>query len=90
MNPEVGQVAQSFMQLLIWLIVARAVVSLIPIGPLSPLFQIKEVIVGTTEPLVAPFRRFVPSSQLMDFTPIAAIVAIIFTKAILLSLTGPV
>ena len=89
MDPQVGEVTQGFMRLLMWLIVARAIVSMFPISPLSPFFQLKQLILQITEPIVGPFRRFVPSSRLMDFSPMAAIVAIIFTQAILLSLTSP-
>jgi len=84
------QIIQSFFNLLFtvlyFAIIARALVSWLPIDPYHPIVQILDQI---TEPFLAPIRRFVPPLGMMDITPIVGLILIQVIQAILNSLLAP-
>jgi YggT family protein len=55
-------------------VIARALVSWLPIDQSSPLYQ---VLFRVTEPICEPQRRIMPNTGMMDLSPIAAIVILI-------------
>ncbi len=61
-------------------IIARALVSWLPIDPYNPLIQILYQI---TEPILAPLRRYIPPiGGMMDITPIVALIILQVLQAI--------
>lgn len=58
-------------QLLIWAIIIRTILSWFPISPVNP---IKVILNYITEPIIAPLRRIVPRIDMIDLTPFVAIV----------------
>ncbi|MBO8168097.1 MAG: YggT family protein [Thermoanaerobacteraceae bacterium] len=67
-----------------WLIIARVLLSWFRLDPYHPIVRF---IYETTEPILAPFRRMMPRGTMpLDFSPIVAILALYFIKAIILQL----
>jgi YggT family protein len=62
-----------------WLILIRALVSWVSPDPYNPIVQF---LVRTTEPILAPIRRFMPFMAI-DISPIIAFIAIVFLKSFL-------
>ena len=60
--------------MLTWAIVARSLLSWFPIDQSSPLYQL---LFRVTEPIIEPIRRVLPSTGMMDLSPMAAIVMLI-------------
>ena len=85
-----AQIVQSFFNLLFtvlyFAIIARALISWLPIDPYHPIIQILNQI---TEPFLAPIRRFVPSLGGMDITPIVGMILIQVLQAVLNSILAP-
>ncbi len=67
--------------LLTFAIIARAIVSWLPIDRYHPLIQFLDSI---TEPILAPLRRYVPMVGMMDITPIVALILLQIIQTILL------
>lgn len=65
-----------------WLIILRAVISWVSPDPYNPLVQF---LYKTTEPMLAPFRRIIPSYTIgIDVSPIFAIILIFFLQRFLI------
>ena len=61
-----------------WIIIIRALLSWVNPDPWNPIVQF---LVRATEPVLAPLRRWLPSWQWgIDFSPLVAILAIIFIQ----------
>lgn len=54
--------------------VARSLLSWFPIDQGSPLYQL---LFRVTEPIIEPIRRVLPSTGMMDLSPMAAIIVLI-------------
>lgn len=65
--------------LLTFAIIARALLSWIPIDPYHPVAVFLNQI---TEPILAPLRRYIPSIGMMDITPIVAIILLQILNAL--------
>lgn len=52
-------------------IIARALISWLPVDPYHPIVQFLYQI---TDPILAPLRRVIPPLGMMDITPIAALI----------------
>ncbi len=74
MNPYVAQFTQTFLTILTWAIVARALLSFLPIDQGSTIYQ---VLFRITEPVIDPIRRVLPSTGMLDMSPLAAILVLI-------------
>lgn len=77
------------LSILVWLIIINAVLSwLIAFNVVNPSNQFVGMFArftySITEPLLRPFRRFVPSLGGVDITPILLILSIYFVKGWLL------
>ena len=74
-------------EILWWLIIIRALLSWVSPDPSNPIVQFIE---RSTEPLLAPFRRLVPSYRIgIDVSPILALLLLYFLKIFLVqSLMG--
>ncbi len=65
-----------------WLILIRALLSWVNPDPYNPLVRFIE---SVTEPLLAPFRRLVPSYKIgIDLSPIFALLLLYFLKIFLI------
>ncbi len=67
---QVVQIVQLFMQVLIFAIFARSILTWFPIDRNGPIFQ---AIDAVTEPILQPLRRVVPMIGMIDITPMVAI-----------------
>jgi len=73
-NPYVAQFTQTFLTILTWAIVARALISFLPIDQGSTIYQ---VLFRITEPVIDPIRRVLPSTGMLDMSPLAALLVLI-------------
>ena len=82
----------TFVTYLTWVlyaaILARVIVSWIPIGPDSKFAPVVRFIYEITEPILAPIRRLLPSMGMFDLSPMIAII-IIFLIQTLIQQFGP-
>jgi|TARA_B110000263_G_C15021351_1_gene379700 YggT family protein len=72
MNPYIAQATMTFLEILTWTIIARALISWLPIDQSSPIVQLLHSI---TEPIISPIRRILPNTGMMDLSPLATILA---------------
>ena len=85
MNPYVAQFTQTFLTILTWAIVARALLSFLPIDQGSTIYQ---VLFRITEPVIDPIRRVLPSTGMLDMSPLAAILVLIALQWTVAGLTA--
>ena len=64
-------------------IIARVLVSWIPIGPDSPLIPVVRVVYQISEPILGPIRRALPSMGMLDLSPMIAILLLWIVQTIL-------
>jgi len=78
-----ARVLEIAINVLIWLIIARALISWFPMGRSAFLAQVSQFLYWTTEPFLFPIRRvlwrFLPPVGL-DLSPMIAILLLIFLK----------
>lgn len=67
------QILTTFLTIMQFAIVARALISWVDRGMRSPISQF---LVQLTEPIIAPIRRIIPSAGMIDLSPMVAIVVI--------------
>ena len=66
-----------------WLIIIRALLSWVSPDPYNPIVRF---LYKTTEPMLAPFRRFIPAYSIgIDLSPLFALLVIWFLKLFLVS-----
>jgi len=70
--------------MLTWAVVARSLLSWFPVDQSSPLYQL---LFRVTEPIIAPLRKVMPSTGMMDLSPMAAIIILIFIGVFVNNLT---
>ncbi len=85
-NPYVAQFTFTFIQMLTWAIIARSLLSWFPIDQSSPLYQL---LYRVTEPIIDPLRKVLPSTGMMDLSPMAAIIVLIVLGQFVLGLQAP-
>ncbi len=67
----------------LWIaILARVLVSWIPVGQDSPFMPLVRVIYQITEPILAPIRRLIPSLGMLDLSPMIAIILLMIVQQI--------
>ena len=74
LNLYVAQFTVMWLQILTWAIIARSLLSWFPIDQGSPLYQ---MLYRVTEPIIDPLRRVMPSTGMIDLSPLAAIIVLI-------------
>lgn len=79
------QIAQIFVQVLIFSIFARSLLSWFPIDRNGMVFQALDAIV---EPILMPLRRVVPTMGMLDLTPMVAIFLLLFISSALQGVGG--
>lgn len=68
----------SLIELLWWLVIIRALLSWVNPDPYNPIVQFIE---RATEPILAPFRKLVPTYRLgIDISPVIALLFLYFLK----------
>lgn len=85
MHPYVAQFTLTFLQILTWAIIARALVSWLPIDPSSALYQL---LFRVTEPIIDPIRRILPPMGFIDLSPLAAILLLWMMQSLVVNLTA--
>ena len=70
-------------RLLYFAILARVLMSWVNPNPYHPAVQILDQI---TEPILAPIRRYLPPTGMIDFSPLVAIVLLEAARLLLLTL----
>jgi YggT family protein len=68
------------LQLYLWIIIARAVLSWVSPDPYNPIVQF---LYKATDPLLYRVRRWMPDFGGIDFSPIIVIMAIVFLQSFL-------
>ena len=84
-NPYVAQFTFTFIQILTWSVIARALISWLPIDQTSTICQ---VLFRITEPIIEPIRRVLPSSGMIDLSPLAALLLLIVMGQMVLRLSA--
>ena len=72
-------------QVMVFAIFARAIMSWFPMNPGNPLVN---VLFQITEPILAPFRRIIPRFGMMDLSPLVAIIVLQVVSSILIRSTN--
>jgi YggT family protein len=73
-----AQVLTWLIEILWWLIIIRALLSWVNPDPFNPIVQFIE---KATEPLLLPFRQFLPTYKIgIDISPILALLFLYFLK----------
>ena len=72
--------------MLTWSVIARSLLSWFPIDQSSPLFQL---LVRVTEPVIGPIRKILPTSGMIDLSPMAALVLLIVSSQLVVSVSRP-
>ncbi len=78
----IAEVLDVLLTIYMWVIIIRAVISWVNPDPYNPIIQI---LYKTTEPVLRPLRKLVPSWKIgIDLSPLIAILIIIFLRAALI------
>lgn len=74
------------MNILTWAVIARSLLSWLPIDQTSPLYQL---LFRVTEPIIDPFRRVMPRAGMIDLSPMMAILALLVMQQLVAMLVVP-
>ena len=85
MNEYVAQFSVTFITILMWSIVARMLISWLPIDQSSTAYQ---VLLRVTEPIIDPIRRVLPQTGMIDLSPLGAIILLLALQQIFVMLDG--
>ena len=85
MNPITAQFTLAFLNILLWAVVARSLLSWFPIDQGSPIYQI---LFKVTEPMMDPIRKVLPNMGMIDLSPMAVIIMLIVFQQVVVSLTA--
>jgi YggT family protein len=77
---EIVLVVNLLINVLIFAIFARSILTWFPIDRNGPVFQALDFI---TEPILEPLRRVVPMVGMIDITPMVAILLLFFISSVL-------
>ncbi|MDP3786296.1 MAG: YggT family protein [Candidatus Omnitrophota bacterium] len=79
---SVAHLLEALITILYWLIIVRALISWVNPDPFNPIVQF---LYKTTDPILAPIRKFMPRLGPVDLSPIIAFFALYFLKLFLVS-----
>ena len=65
------------------LILARIVVSWLNLNPYNPIVQFLH---NTTEPILAPVRRLLPATGMIDFSPMVVLIAALILQRVVVQI----
>jgi len=77
------QLVNTAFNVLVWLIIARCILSFIRHNPHQPIIKF---VYDVTEPVMAPFRRLLPSAGGIDFSPIITVLALSLIQKLVIDL----
>ena len=77
------QLVQTLFQVYSFILLARVLTTWFQVDPYNPIIRI---LYQLTEPLLAPIRRLLPQTGMMDFSPIVAFIAITVVERIVISM----
>jgi YggT family protein len=80
---QIVQVVNIIFEVLTWLIIIRCILSFVRHDPRQPILRF---IYEVTEPIMAPFRKLIPSAGGIDFSPIVAVLAITLVQRLVIQL----
>lgn len=80
---SIGTLLNFLLEIYAWLILGRVLLSWVNPDPYNPIVQF---LVRATEPVLEPFRRWIPSFAGLDLSPIVALLAVHFTQRIVVTL----
>ncbi len=80
---QIAQLVNIIFEVLTWLIIIRCVLSFVRHDPYQPIIRF---IYEVTEPIMGPFRRLLPAAGGIDFSPIAAVFAIMLVQRLVIQL----
>lgn len=69
-----------------WAIIARSLLSWFPVDQSSALYQMLHRV---TEPIIEPFRRFMPNTGMIDMSPLMAIIGLLVMQMLVGMLVAP-
>lgn len=69
----IAQLVNIIFEVYIWLVIIRCILSFFRHNPYQPLIRF---VYEVTEPVMAPFRRFIPAAGGVDFSPIIVILVL--------------
>jgi len=75
-----------WLQMLLWAIIARSLISWFPIDQSSPICQL---LFRVTDPIIDPIRRVMPRTGMIDLSPMAAILMLIVMSQVVSNLVAP-
>jgi len=75
---------QLLFQILVFAIIARALLSWFPMGPGNPFYPLAVILHQITEPILAPLRRLIPRFGMIDITPFVALILLQVGERVLL------
>tara|TARA_B000000557_G_scaffold6469_1_gene5351 strand:- start:91 stop:384 length:294 start_codon:yes stop_codon:yes gene_type:complete len=76
----IARVIDLILQLFVWLVIIRALISWFSPDPYNPLVQL---LFRITEPVLGPLRNFLPFFGGIDFSPIVVLLAAEFLRSFL-------
>lgn len=79
---SVARLAEALLTILYWLVMVRALISWVNPDPFNPIVQF---LYKTTDPILAPIRKFMPTLGPVDLSPIIAFFVLYFLKLFLVS-----
>ena len=84
MNPSfIAYVVNIAFEVYFFIVLARVLLSWIRMNPYGKIYQF---IFSMTEPLLAPIRRFMPKSMMLDFSPMILMLLLILLRKVVLTL----
>lgn len=73
----------ALLQLYLYVVFARVILSWFPISPGGAMAQIFSVLYSITEPVLGPIRRAMPRVGMFDFSPIVVLFGIQIIRSII-------
>ena len=80
---QIIQLVNIVFEVLTWMIIIRCILSFVRHDPYQPIIKF---IYEVTEPIMAPFRRMIPATGGMDFSPLVVLLAITLVQRIVIQL----
>ena len=69
-------------------ILARVIISWLPIGEDSPFMPLVRMVYQITEPILAPIRSVLPNMGMLDLSPMIAIILMLVLRQVAMRVLG--
>ncbi len=79
---SIAHLVEALLTILYWLVIVRALISWVNPDPFNPIVQF---LYRTTDPILAPIKKFLPTLGPVDLSPIIAFFVLYFLKLFLVS-----